>query len=161
MMAACVLSMAQDISFFHLSKKDGLSDNQVSDVLIDKNGLLWVGTAEGLNCYDGYRVKKFYKEEYPQLQNNHILRMICDEQNRLWIHFADKQIAMLDEDRRFHSITITDKGQKVNIDFLLPYTSRGVLFLSGSRLFTPDVPVRHQTIEDPASHENSWCGGGC
>jgi ligand-binding sensor domain-containing protein/putative methionine-R-sulfoxide reductase with GAF domain/two-component sensor histidine kinase len=137
-MAATVLSIAQDLSFFHLSKKEGLSDNQVSDVLIDKTGLLWIGTAEGLNCYDGYRVKRFYKEEYPELQNNNILRMVCDERNRLWIHFADKQIAMLDEDRRFHSISITDKGQKVDFDYMLPYTSRGILLLSGSRLYTPD-----------------------
>jgi Two component regulator propeller len=128
----------QDISFFHLSKKEGLSDNQIAGVVMDKNGLLWVGTSEGLNCYDGYTVKRFYKEEYPALQNNNILRMTCDEKNRLWIHFADKSIAMLDEDRKFHAISIMDKGKQVKADFLLPYTSRGVLFLSGSRLYYPN-----------------------
>lgn len=157
--AATLPGQAQDIAFFHLSKKDGLSDNQVSDVLIDKNGLLWIGTAEGLNCYDGFRVKKFYKEDYPQLQNNNILRMICDSKNRLWIHFADKQIAMLDENRRFHSINIIDQGKKLSIDFLLPYTKHGVLFLSGSHLYTPDStdPVQvHRIIwqEDSMMHHN-------
>ncbi len=133
-----LLISAQDISFFHLSKKEGLSDNQVAGVVMDKNGLLWVGTSEGLNCYDGYTVKRFYKEEYPALQNNNILRMTCDEKNRLWIHFADKSITMLDEDRKFHAISILDNGKQVKADFLLPYTSRGVLFLSGSRLYYPN-----------------------
>ncbi len=130
--------MAQDISFFHLSKKEGLSDNQIAGVVMDKNGLLWVGTSEGLNCYDGYTVKRFYKEEYAALENSNILRMTCDDKNRLWIHFADKSVAMLDEDRKFHTISITENGKRVTADFLLPYTSRGVLFLSGSRLYHPD-----------------------
>ena len=129
---------AQDISFLHLGKKEGLSDNQVTGVVMDQNGLLWVGTTEGLNCYDGYQVKQFYKEEYPALENNNILRMTCDEKNRLWIHFADKQLAMLDENRQFHAIKITDSGNAVTVDYLLPYTSRGVLFLSGSSLYKPN-----------------------
>ncbi len=129
---------AQDISFFHLSKKDGLSDNRVSGVVMDQNGLLWVSTSEGLNCYDGYKVTRFYKEEYPALQNNNILRMTCDEKNRLWIHFVDKSITMLDEERKFNTISIVENGQPVKADFLLPYTSRGVLFLSGSKLYSPD-----------------------
>ena len=137
-LAIANVTMAQDIAFFHLSKEDGLSDNRVSGVVMDKNGLLWVSTSEGLNCYDGYKVKRFYKEEYPSLQNNNILRMTCDEMNRLWIHFVDKSITMLDENRKFHTISIIDDGKPVVIDFLLPYTSRGILLLSGSRLYSPD-----------------------
>ncbi len=142
-------TFAQDISFFHLSKKDGLSDNRISGVVMDKNGLLWIGTSEGLNCYDGYTVKKFYKEEYPALQNNNIVRLTCDEMNRLWILFADKSITMLDEDRIFHIISIVDQGQPVTVDFLLPYTSRGVLFLSGSHLYAPDKknPLKIERLE--------------
>ncbi len=153
------IAMAQDISFFHLSKKDGLSDNRVSGVVMDQNGLLWVSTSEGLNCYDGYKVTRFYKEEYPALQNNNILRMTCDEKNRLWIHFVDKSITMLDEERRFNTISIIENGKEVKADFLFPYTSRGVLFLSGSKLYAPDKknPLkinRLQWQEDTALNNN-------
>lgn len=136
--AAQVPATPQDISFFHLSKKEGLSDNNVTAAVMDQHGLLWVGTMEGLNCYDGYSVKQFYHESYPVLQNNNILRLTCDEKNRLWIHFADKRVAMLDENRQFHAVQITDSGRQVTVDYLLPYTSRGVLFLCGSRLYAPD-----------------------
>lgn len=129
---------AQDISFFHLSKKEGLNDNQVSAVTLDRDGLLWVGTTDGLNCYNGYTVKKFSKEEYPQLQHGSIDRLVCDKKNRLWIHFVNNQIALLDEDRVPHNIQIVDQGKPVVMNYLLPLTSRGVLLASGSKLFTPD-----------------------
>ena len=134
----CLCITGQDISFFHLSKTDGLSDNEVTAAVRDKNGLLWVGTTEGLNYFDGYTVKRFYKEEYPQLQNNNILRLACDEKNRLWIHFADKSITMLDENRKFHLISIRENGKEIKADFLLPVTVRGILFIKGSHLYSPD-----------------------
>ncbi len=37
-----------------LSKKDGLSQTNVFDLLQDKNGFIWTTSGEGLNKYDGY-----------------------------------------------------------------------------------------------------------
>ncbi len=38
---------------------DGLSDNAVLCALRDSYGLLWVGTANGLNCFDGLRIRVY------------------------------------------------------------------------------------------------------
>src|SRR5688572_33215759 len=54
----CYPASAQDISFFHLNTTDGLSDNFVTSVARDRSGLLWIATAEGLNSFDGYKVKR-------------------------------------------------------------------------------------------------------
>ena len=117
---------------------------------MDRNGLLWVGTTDGLNCYNGYTVKKFSKEEYPELQQGSIDRLVCDKKNRLWIHFVNNQIVLLDEHRTPYNIKIIEQGKTVELNYLLPLTSRGVLLASGSKLYTPDD-------EDPRQmHRVPW-----
>ena len=44
---------AQNITFKHLSTDNGLSQISVNDIYVDENNLIWIGTREGLNCYDG------------------------------------------------------------------------------------------------------------
>ena len=45
---------AGNIRFEHFSVQDGLSENSVLSILQDSQGLLWFGTREGLNQFDGY-----------------------------------------------------------------------------------------------------------
>ena len=45
---------APNVHFRHLSVEDGLSQESVHAVLQDSQGLLWFGTQDGLNRYDGY-----------------------------------------------------------------------------------------------------------
>ena len=40
-------------TFRHMTTAEGLSHNTVMDVLQDHKGFLWLGTADGLNRYDG------------------------------------------------------------------------------------------------------------
>ena len=47
--------------FSHLDISRGLSNNQVTSILKDQKGFLWVGTMSGLNRYDGYQFKIFKK----------------------------------------------------------------------------------------------------
>ena len=52
-------SIAQqgNIKFGHLSLKDGLSQSDVLTIIQTKNGLLWFGTQDGLNSYNGFEFK--------------------------------------------------------------------------------------------------------
>ena len=55
----------QNITFNHLTTDDGLSQFSVNSLYIDENGVLWIGTREGLNRYDGediqtYKLQKVY-----------------------------------------------------------------------------------------------------
>lgn len=57
---------AQEISFNHLTIKDGLSSNTVRAIYQDEYGLIWIGTQNGVNMYNGEKIKVYqYKKNDP------------------------------------------------------------------------------------------------
>jgi ligand-binding sensor domain-containing protein/putative methionine-R-sulfoxide reductase with GAF domain len=127
---------AQDISFFHLNTSNGLSENLVSAVARDKDGILWIGTAEGLNSYDGYTVKKYFKEDEPALVSNNISGLLVDDQNRIWIRNFSNKITLVDEKRRFYTVPVMENGKEVPAFMLCKTRSRGVLVFSGNKIYS-------------------------
>ena len=125
---------AQPLTFFHLNKSEGLSHNMVTSVISDKNGLLWIGTCHGLNSYDGYSVKHFFSKDYPALMNDHVVRMVCDDRNRIWIQTADGYLTLLDENRQFQSINLIESNKRIAVEYLLP-VSGGPMFISNGLVY--------------------------
>ena len=76
-----------NIQFSQLSEKDGLSNNQVNCITQDNDGFIWIGTSDGLNRFDGYKVANFH--QIPNEKNSLILNGVysidCDHKNNLWI----------------------------------------------------------------------------
>ena len=50
---------ASSLEFDHLSVEEGLSNVVVNCIFQDKQGYIWIGTAVGLNRYDGNSFKIF------------------------------------------------------------------------------------------------------
>ncbi|HMG92081.1 MAG TPA: two-component regulator propeller domain-containing protein, partial [Chryseolinea sp.] len=88
----------------------------------------------GLNSYDGYSVKHFFAKDYPALMNDHVVRMVCDDKNRIWIQSADGYLTLLDENRRFQTINLTENNKRIALENLLPVSNR-VMFISGGRIY--------------------------
>ena len=128
---------AQSLSFNNINTSDGLSENNVRSVVIDKKGFLWIGTIDGLNVYDGYTVNTFKKESYPQLASNNIIHLTCDSRNRVWLGTYDG-ITWLDENRQFHRVVLNDTATKFGCRTIMDtkalgpviYTSLGQFYLS-------------------------------
>lgn len=59
--------------------RDGLNSNDISTITKDSRGLLWIGTYNGLNIYDGYT---FTKVQGP-LSNLHITCLSYDKKNNV------------------------------------------------------------------------------
>lgn len=53
-----------DIPFRYFSLRDGLSDWTITSVQKDPSGLLWIGTAHGLQRFDGYNFLTFNTNPY-------------------------------------------------------------------------------------------------
>jgi ligand-binding sensor domain-containing protein/putative methionine-R-sulfoxide reductase with GAF domain len=136
MLAQYFFAPAQDISFFHLNTANGLSDNLVTTAVRDKDGILWIGTAEGLNSYDGYTVKKYFKEDEPSMASNNIAGLIADDSNRVWVRNYSNKITLVDEKRKLISVPVMDNGSEVSATMFCKTRSRGVLVFYGNKIFT-------------------------
>ena len=78
---------AQKLRFDHLSVKQGLSQANVVDLMQDKFGFIWIGTEDGLNLYDGYKITVFRNnpKDSTTLSANNITSIAQDVRGNLWI----------------------------------------------------------------------------
>ena len=80
-------SLKQEIKFEHISIEDGLSQSSVNCILKDRRGLMWFGTQDGLNRYDGYTFKiyRHQPDNSNSLSNSHINCIFEDRNGVLWV----------------------------------------------------------------------------
>ena len=80
-------SLAERIRFERLTIEQGLSQNTVLCILQDYKGLMWFGTGEGLNKYDGYgfTVYKHNPLDSTSLSANYIETLYEDRSGTLWV----------------------------------------------------------------------------
>ncbi len=78
---------AQNLIFEHLSYEQGLSESNVTAIIQDRQGFLWIGTSNGLNRYDGHSVVTYRNDpnDSASLSNNAITALYEDESGTLWV----------------------------------------------------------------------------
>ena len=77
----------QNITFNHLTTDDGLSQFSVNSLYVDENGILWIGTREGLNRYNGEDIKtyKLRKNDPNSLFCNTVSRIVGNHNERIYL----------------------------------------------------------------------------
>lgn len=82
-----VHSQNQQIRFARIGTNEGLSQSNVTCILQDTRGLMWFGTQDGLNKYDGYQVKVYKndKNNTASINNNFIKSIVEDKKGNMWI----------------------------------------------------------------------------
>jgi signal transduction histidine kinase/ligand-binding sensor domain-containing protein/CheY-like chemotaxis protein len=70
-----------------LTSNQGLSQNHVGSILMDKKGFMWFGSDDGLNMYDGYSFKHFKhdKADSTSIDDSYIQDIFEDHEGELWI----------------------------------------------------------------------------
>lgn len=91
------ITQSQNLTFQHLSTEQGLSQFSINSIYVDEAGLIWIGTREGLNCYNGNEIKtyKLEKENPHSLFCNSVLRITGDGQGHLFL-LCTEGVAELD-----------------------------------------------------------------
>ncbi|MGG9961549.1 histidine kinase [Ferruginibacter sp. SUN106] len=76
-----------NLIFSQINEENGLSDNHVTCVLKDKQGLVWIGTEDGLNLLNGSSIKVFKHrdKDSTSISNNAINAIKEDEDGNIWI----------------------------------------------------------------------------
>lgn len=57
----------------HYTNENGLPQNSIRDVELDRNGFLWIATEGGLVRFDGQKFRLYDREHYPVLVSNRII----------------------------------------------------------------------------------------
>lgn len=80
-------STVAQLKLSYLGIEEGLSNNTVAAICRDTYGLMWFGTYDGLNCYDGNNFKKFRNcpGDPSSLANNAITAVTEDRQSNIWV----------------------------------------------------------------------------
>lgn len=133
------ISAQSEYRFEHINKSHGLSQGTINAIFEDINGLMWFGTNDGLNRYDGKRIEVFRRNhKIPNsLPNNNILCISQDKSERLWIGTNGNGLCYMDPvTGSFHSYRkVIDHHDSLFLGknvFSLSYDSSRNLLWAGS-----------------------------
>lgn len=70
-----------------LTIKNGLSSNNILTIVEDYSGFIWIGTENGLNKFDGYKVSQYFKSttDTSGLHDNAFVHLAIDKKGLMWI----------------------------------------------------------------------------
>ena len=79
------------MEFSHITTEEGLSYNNVTQILQDSRGFLWISTFNGLNRFDGYNFKVFLPDnsDSGSISSQSISNMLEDRKGFLWVGTTD------------------------------------------------------------------------
>lgn len=149
----------ENLGFAQLTTKDGLLDNHIWSMCLDRNGTLWIGTMTGLCTYDGSRFETIALppstavDSLVQLAPTRITCIVEDQQGRLWFGRDGDGLYVFDpketgSPKSFKHYTVQD-GLPDNSVTGLMVDSKGRLWIgtnfSGVSLFDPSAVAEKGT----------------
>lgn len=108
------------LNFDQLTVEDGLSQSEVTCLLKDRQGFVWIGTKSGLNRYDGHGFKHYLHNPFDSttISSDQIFSLHEDSRGRLWVGTA-RGLSRLDPtNNRFISQVRPEKGKNLLITAL-------------------------------------------
>lgn len=82
-LAGITASMAQNFYFRQIKPEDGLPSSIVYQFAQDSEGLLWMGTENGLCAYDGSKFQYYTVQD--GLPSNTVFRLAIDKKDQKWL----------------------------------------------------------------------------
>lgn len=80
------------------SVEEGLSQSTVFAMMQDRKGMLWIGTEDGLNRFDGYQFSIYRNEPFDStsLAGNEVRALLEDSKGRIWVGQLMHGVNLLD-----------------------------------------------------------------
>ncbi|MCX6309351.1 MAG: response regulator [Bacteroidia bacterium] len=146
----CLLSESQTLRFNKITSNEGLSQSEVYSFLKDRQGFIWIGTIDGLNRYDGYKITKYNVglDEKTSLSNNTIHSLAEDQIGRIWIGTDDGLNVLNTENQQLFKIRLP-LTSKVFVKILHLDLDKDLLWISTNQgLYLADIrSTVFETIE--------------
>ncbi|WP_164851434.1 sensor histidine kinase [Larkinella soli] len=109
-----------DFSFQHYTTDQGLSNDEITTILKDRQGFMWFGTKNGLNRFDGLRFRVFRRTGRPDgLPGNYITGLTLAPDGSIWVS-THRGLCRLDPlTERFEPIPLpTQHDREADNDFV-------------------------------------------
>ncbi len=147
--AAAATPESHPMRFNHLTLDQGLSQSNVLAILQDSEGMMWLGTENGLNRFDGYEFS-YYKRERGNpsaLSNDFIFDIAEDKAGQLWLATNGGGLSRLDRKTgqvvSYHHNPESENSVSSNIIRRLAIDSTGVIWIgtrgAGLDRFDPET----------------------
>lgn len=120
LLTANLFGQSNNIEFDHYTTNDGLSDGYINAFLRDSKGFMWIGTANGLNRFDGISFKSYYfdSNDSTSISGSGVNFLIEDSLQNIWV-FTTNGLCVYDhKNDNFSRKKISVNGEILN-DFLL------------------------------------------
>lgn len=116
----------------YISNINGLSNNSVNCIYQDNDDILWFGTWDGVNTYDGREIKSYrYNVNNPNSISNNVVRQIVEQNSRyIWIatdYGINRWDKMTQQFQRFYLGT-EEKVPKQERSYLIGISSDSTIF---------------------------------
>lgn len=98
-------------TFSNYNIEKGLCSNAAFSIIADKNGKIWVGTANGVSSYDGVSFKNYY--DLNGLAGNTVVCIFEDSSEDIWFGTSGGGISRLDNERFTHFTENEKMGRQV------------------------------------------------
>jgi ligand-binding sensor domain-containing protein len=95
--------------------RDGLSQMQVTCMLQDSRGYLWIGTKGGLNCFNGRKFSRIVSREHSFTTNEFVLDIVEDAFGRVWASTLNG-VVMIDGDIQKYFVSSSIKESQLAAD---------------------------------------------
>lgn len=153
-----VSAQPKNFQFRQLNVNDGLSHNQVTCFLKDRRGFLWIGTASGLNRFDGYSLDIYRNDsqDSTSLPDNSILNLFEAPDGSMGVITADGlslydpeiEKFTIDTDAFYERFRIPDGGLRNIVRdregrYWFLHNSAGMLCYTPSK--NKFLPIRHSS----------------
>ena len=122
-------------SFESISIIDGLSHNNIWDIVQDRYGYMWIATDDGLNKYDGYNFKMFKNDpaDSTTLPANQVTCVFEDHDGILWVSTSGGLSRYDRNTEKFKNYKfVNSNAERANFIYRLQEDSKGYLWINTS-----------------------------
>jgi len=169
-----LLAQRPSISFEHFTSEQGLSAS-VNRIIQDAYGFMWLGTADGINRFDGrnFIVYRNIAGDTTSLVNNIINALCTDLAGHVWVATNGGVCYYNFEDDAFHQVDLPDTLEKLDLHrvYAIASDEAGHVWIAtrthlhrwhaGQKLESYSVPghdqvqIKYLYADD---HKNVWLG---
>lgn len=142
---------SQNIHLYSMDKygTEGLSSFLINKLAQDSLGFIWIATDYGLNKFDGYKYKQYFKSETKtsSLLSNNIRTLMVDSHDRLWVG-CDNGLQYYDKQTDSFTTIIFPKHESIYIEHIIELNSGEIWVIANKEIYVIDKNTHKAILLD-------------